>query len=42
MVQRVRIMNIHLKSEVGNYRVLTTEELNDLTASLKDSKKSWE
>jgi 23S rRNA pseudouridine2604 synthase len=41
VLQRVRIMNIHLKSEVGNYRVLTTEELDDLKASLKDSKKSW-
>jgi hypothetical protein len=35
-------MNIHLKSEVGNYRTLTTEELDDLKASLRDSKKSWE
>ena len=42
VLQRVRIMNIHLKSEVGNYRVLTNEELNDLKASLKNSKKSWE
>jgi len=40
-LQRVRIMNIHLKSEVGNYRTLTTKELYDLKASLKDSKKSW-
>lgn len=39
-LQRVRIMNIHLKSEVGNYRTLTTEELKHLKASLKDSKKS--
>ena len=40
-LQRVRIMNIHLKSEVGNYRKLTTEELKHLKASLKDSKKLW-
>tara|TARA_B110000003_G_scaffold106177_1_gene108548 strand:+ start:1211 stop:1939 length:729 start_codon:yes stop_codon:yes gene_type:complete len=42
VLQRVRIMNINLKSDVGNYRTLTTEELKDLKASLKDSKKSWE
>ena len=40
VLQRVRIMNINLKSDVGNYRTLTTEELKDLKASLKDSKKS--
>jgi hypothetical protein len=34
-------MKINLKSEVGNYRTLTTEELKDLKTSLKDSKKSW-
>ena len=39
-LQRVRIMNIHLKSDIGNYRVLTTEELDNLKASLKNSKKS--
>ena len=38
-LQRVRIMNIHLKSAVGRYRNLTTEELNTLNEALKFSKK---
>ena len=33
-LQRVRIMNIHLKSAVGSYRNLTTEELNTLNQAL--------
>jgi 23S rRNA pseudouridine2604 synthase len=41
-LQRVRIMNIHLKSPVGAYRDLTKEELNALKTDLKNSKKSWE
>ena len=41
-LQRVRIMNIHLKSPVGTYRDLTKEELNTLKTDLKNSKKSWE
>ena len=40
-LQRVRIMNIHLKSPVGAYRDLTKEELNTLKTDLKNSKKSW-
>ncbi|MEC8133688.1 MAG: 23S rRNA pseudouridine(2604) synthase RluF [Bacteroidota bacterium] len=40
-LQRVRIMNIHLKSPVGTYRDLTKEELNTLKTDLKNSKKSW-
>ena len=38
-LQRVRIMNIHLKSPVGAYRDLTKDELNTLKTNLK---KSWE
>ncbi len=41
-LQRVRIMNIHLKSPVGAYRDLTKEELDILKKDLKNSKKSWE
>ena len=40
-LQRVRIMNIHLKSTVGCYRSLTAEELNTLNEALKFSKKTW-
>ena len=39
-LQRVRIMNIHLKSPVGAYRDLTKEELDILKKDLKNSKKS--
>ena len=39
-LQRIRIMNIHLKSKVGSYRDLTHEELKTLKNSLKNSKKS--
>ena len=39
-LQRVRIMNINLKSKVGSYRDLTHEELKTLKNSLKNSKKS--
>lgn len=39
-LQRVRIMNIHLKSKVGSYRDLTHEELKTLKNSLKNLKKS--
>jgi 23S rRNA pseudouridine2604 synthase len=40
-LQRVRIMNINLKSAVGSYRNLTAEELNTLNEALKSSKKTW-
>ena len=40
-LQRVRIMNIHLKCPVGAFRDLTKEELNTLKTNLKNSKKSW-
>ena len=39
-LKRTRIMNIHLKCEVGSYRDLTDEELNTLNETLKDSKKT--
>ena len=38
--QRVRIMNIHLKSPLGTYRDLTKEELNTLKTNLKNRSKS--
>ena len=38
---RVRIMNINLMSDVGEYRNLTKEELNTLNKALKSSKKTW-
>ena len=41
-LKRVRIMNINLKSKVGCYRNLTTQELSTLKKSLINSKKSWE
>ena len=37
----VRIMNINLMSDVGEYRNLTKEELNTLNKALKSSKKTW-
>jgi len=40
-LKRVRIMNINLMSDVGEYRNLTKEELNTLNKSLKSSKKTW-
>ena len=39
-LKRTRIMNIHLKCDVGTYRDLTDEELNTLNETLKDSKKT--
>tara|TARA_B110000967_G_scaffold147585_1_gene151112 strand:+ start:266 stop:982 length:717 start_codon:yes stop_codon:yes gene_type:complete len=39
-LKRTRIMNIHLKSELGSYRDLTDLELSTLNETLKDSKKS--
>ena len=39
-LKRTRIMNIHLKCEVGSYRDLTDEELITLNDTLKDSKKA--
>ena len=39
-LKRTRIMNIHLKCEVGSYRDLTDEELTTLNDTLKDSKKA--
>jgi 23S rRNA pseudouridine2604 synthase len=40
-LKRVRIMNINLLSDVGEYRNLTKEELNTLNKALKSSKKTW-
>ena len=40
-LKRVRIMNINLMSDVGEYRNLTKEELNTLNKALKSSKKIW-
>jgi len=40
-LKRVRIMNINLISDVGEYRNLTKEELNTLNKALKSSKKTW-
>ena len=40
-LKRVRIMNINLMSDVGEYRKLTKEELNTLNKALKSSKKTW-
>jgi len=40
-LKRVRIMNINLMSDVGEYRNLTKEELNTLNKALKSSKKTW-
>ena len=40
-LKRVRIMNINLMSDVGEYRNLTEEELNTLNKALKSSKKTW-
>lgn len=40
-LKRVRIMNINLMSDVGEYRSLTKEELNTLNKALKSSKKTW-
>jgi 23S rRNA pseudouridine2604 synthase len=39
-LKRTRIMNIHLKCEVGSYRDLTEDELNTLNETLKHSKKA--
>ena len=39
-LKRTRIMNIHLKCEVGTYRDLTEDELNTLNETLKHSKKA--
>ena len=39
-LKRTRIMNIHLKCDVGTYRDLTDEELKTLNETLKDSKKT--
>ena len=41
-LKRTRIMNIHLKSELGSHRDLTALELSNLNKTLKDSKKSIE
>jgi len=41
-LKRTRIMNIHLKSELGSHRELTALELSTLNKTLKDSKKSIE
>ncbi len=40
-LKRVRIMNINLMSDVGEYRNLAKEELNTLNKALKSSKKTW-
>ena len=39
-LKRTRIMNIHLKCDIGTYRDLTREELITLNETLKDSKKT--
>ena len=39
-LKRTRIMNIHLKSEVGSYRDLTDLEMETLNETLKHSKKA--
>ncbi|MDG1393740.1 MAG: 23S rRNA pseudouridine(2604) synthase RluF [Flavobacteriaceae bacterium] len=39
-LKRTRIMNIHLKSEVGSYRDLTDLEMGTLNETLKHSKKA--
>ena len=41
-LKRTRIMNIHLKSELGAHRDLTKLELTTLNETLKDSKKTLE
>jgi 23S rRNA pseudouridine2604 synthase len=41
-LKRTRIMNIHLKSELGTHRDLTKLELTTLNETLKDSKKTLE
>ena len=41
-LQRVRIMNIHLNCDVGQYRHLTQVELYQLHKLLKNSKKNWQ
>lgn len=41
-LQRVRIMNIHLNCDVGQYRHLTPDEINILNQSLQYSKKNWQ
>ena len=41
-LKRVRIMNIKLDVPVGQYRDLTTKELNELNRLIADSKKTYE
>lgn len=40
-LKRIRIMNIKLDMPVGKYRELSNQELTDLNALLKDSKKEY-
>ena len=37
-LQRIRIININLKSKLGEYRQLTADEINNLNHQLKNSK----
>lgn len=37
-LQRIRIININLKSKLGEYRHLTADEINNLNHNLKNSK----
>ena len=37
-LQRIRIININLKSKLGEYRHLTADEINNLNHHLKNSK----
>jgi len=41
-LKRVRIMNIHLKCDVGQFRHLTQDELYNLNNLLEQSKKTWQ
>ena len=37
-LQRIRIININLKSKLGEYRHITADEINNLNHHLKNSK----
>ena len=40
-LKRVRIMNIHLDTEIGKYRKLTSQELNVLKTNIQHSSKNY-
>ena len=42
LLRRVRIMNIHLDINIGEYRELTKKELKDLNELIKDSTSTFE